>query len=119
MQKSKRHPSHHVSHPAEYLREDALPALKLTKTAFAQALGVSRQTLYDLLDEKQGVSAAMAVRLESVIGGSAESWLNHQMAFDLWKARKDIDTSLLSRLREPMEPAAVAKPKAKPRAKAA
>ncbi len=99
--RSKRHPSIPMYHPAEYLREDALPALGISKTTFARALGVSRQTLYDLLDEKQGVSAAMALRLEKVIGGSAESWLNLQMAYDLWKARKQVDVSKLKRLREP------------------
>ena len=99
--RSKRHPSIPVSHPAEYLREDALPALDISKTAFARALGVSRQTLYDLLDEKQGISAAMALRLEKVIGGSAESWLNLQMSYDLWKARQHVDVSKLKRLREP------------------
>jgi addiction module HigA family antidote len=73
----------------------------MTKTEFAKALGVSRQTLYDLLDENQGVTAAMALRLEKVIGGSAEFWLRRQASHDLWKARKEIDVSKLKRLREP------------------
>ena len=81
--KSKRHSSIPMSHPAQGLRETHLPALGISKTDFARALGVSRQTLYDLLDEKQGITAPMALRLEAVMGGSAESWLNLQMAYDL------------------------------------
>lgn len=99
--RSKRHPSIPVSHPAQYLREDCLPALGMSKTRFAKALGVSRQTLYDLLDEKQGVTAAMALRLEKVVGGSAEFWLRRQASHDLWKVRRSIDVSKLERLREP------------------
>ena len=98
--RSKRHPSIKPHHPAESLREHILPALGMTKAAFAEALGVSRQTLHDLLTEKQGVSAVMAVRLEAVVGGSAEFWLNLQAAHDLWHARRDVDVSGLVRLRE-------------------
>ncbi len=103
LRKSKRHPSIRVPHPAEYLREDCLPALGISKTAFAKALGVSRQTLYDLLDEKQGVTAAMALRLEAVVGSTAEHWLNLQIAHDLWKARQSVNVSKLKRLREKLD----------------
>ena len=97
---SQRHASIAPHHPAETIREEILPALGITKAAFAQALGISRQTLHDLLTEKQGVSAPMAVRLEKVVGGSAEFWLNLQAAHDLWRARRDVDVSSLQRLSE-------------------
>jgi addiction module HigA family antidote len=103
--KSKRHSSIRMPHPAGYLREFALPALGISKTALAKALGVSRQTLYDLLDEKQGVTAAMALRLEAVVGSTAEHWLRVQMEHDLWKARREVDVSGLTRLREKAEDA--------------
>ena len=99
LQRSKRHPSIEPHHPAETISEDVLPGLGMSKLAFAKALGVSRQTLHDLLTQKQGVSAQMAVRLEAVIGGSAEMWLNLQAAHDLWHARRKVDTSKLKRLR--------------------
>jgi antitoxin HigA-1 len=51
------------THPGEILREDVLPALDITKTRFAELLHVSRQTLYDLLGEKQPVTPQMALRL--------------------------------------------------------
>jgi antitoxin HigA-1 len=97
-----------MSHPGQYLREDALPALGTSKTAFAQALGVSRQTVYDLLDEKQGISAAMAVRLEAVVGSTADFWLRRQTAYDLWKARQEVDVSGLTRLQPQGQPAEAA-----------
>ncbi|MFO1171601.1 MAG: HigA family addiction module antitoxin [Hyphomicrobiaceae bacterium] len=99
MRTSRRHPSHPVPHPAEGLREDVLPALKISKAAFAKALGVSRQTLYDLLAERQGITAEMAIRLEKVIGGSAEFWLARQASYDLWKARKSSMKAGLKKLR--------------------
>jgi addiction module HigA family antidote len=101
MRRSKRHPSIPVPHPAEYFHEFALPALGISKTALAKALGISRQTLYDFLDERQGVTATMALRLEKVVGGSAEHWLRLQTAHDLWKARRQVDVSRLKPLREP------------------
>ena len=58
---------------------------------FAKALGISRNTLYNLLDQKQGVTASMAVRLEAVLGSSAEMWLGMQTAFELAAARKHQD----------------------------
>jgi len=96
--KSKRHPSLPVSHPAASVREISLPAVGISKTAFAKALGISRQTLYDFLAERQGVTANLALRLEAVIGGSAEHWLAMQQAYDLWKARRELDLSKLKRL---------------------
>lgn len=98
--RTKRHPSIKPPHPAETLREDVLPALGVSKVALAEALGVSRQTLYDVLAEKQGVSAAMAIRLEAVVGGSAEMWMNLQASHDLWHARREVDVRALKRLRE-------------------
>ena len=101
--KSKRHPDIPVTHPIEDVREDMLPALKMSKSDFAKALGISRQTLYDLLDEKQGITANIALRLEAVVGGSAEFWLRRQASHDLWKLRRELDLSKLKRLREPAE----------------
>ena len=49
-------------HPGELLREDVLPAVGRPKTEIARLLGISRQTLYDILNEKQPVTPAMALR---------------------------------------------------------
>ena len=99
MKKSLRHPSVRPSHPGEIIA-DAIAALDMTKTAFSASLGISRQTLYDLIEQRQGVSAGTAVRLEAVLGSSAEFWLNLQAAHDLWGARKTVDATALRRLSE-------------------
>ena len=70
-------------HPGEMLREDILPAVAWPKVEIARLLGISRQTLYDILNEKQPVTPAMALRLARMFGGSAESWVNMQRNYDL------------------------------------
>ncbi len=87
------------THPGAMLREMVLPALGLPKTEIAKALGVSRQTLYDILSEKQPVTPSMAVRLSAAFDTSAASWLAMQNAYDLWHAERQIDTSGMPRLK--------------------
>lgn len=70
-------------HPGELLREDVLPALGQSKAAIARALGVSRMTLYDILRERQPITAAMALRIGRLTATSAESWLRMQNSYDL------------------------------------
>ena len=77
-------------HPGELLREDILPAVARPKTEIARLLGISRQTLYDILNEKQPVTPAMALRLARMFGGSAESWINMQGAYDLKIAEREL-----------------------------
>ena len=83
------------SHPGEILREDFMPDFGLNATSLAQAIGVSRQTINELLREKRSVSPGMALRLSKLFGNSAEFWLNAQRAVDLYNAqklfKKDID----------------------------
>jgi antitoxin HigA-1 len=94
-----RSPERCPSHPGAILRDVVLPALKrVTKVEVADALGVSRQTLYDILNEAQPVTPQMAVRLGAVFNTSAASWLNMQNAYDLWNASRDVETSVLRRL---------------------
>lgn len=71
------------THPGEILREDVLPALGRPKTEIARLLQVSRQTLYDILAEKQPVTPAMALRFAKLTGTTPESWVNMQRNHDL------------------------------------
>ena len=71
------------------MREDVLPGLAMTQGRMAELLGVSRVSLAQLLHEHRAVSGDMALRLEKLLGTSAESWLNMQQALDLWEARQD------------------------------
>ena len=82
------------SHPGEMLREDFLPDYGLTITGLAGALGVSRQTVNELLRERRAVSPEMALRLSRLFGNSPEFWLNAQRAVDLWDAAKALKASV-------------------------
>jgi antitoxin HigA-1 len=86
--KSLRNPSRRPTHPGAVLREDVLPALKMTQTEFAELLGVSRLSVSDLLHEKRAMSPEMAVRIATLLNTSPESWLRMQQAADLWQLRQ-------------------------------
>jgi antitoxin HigA-1 len=76
--------------PGEMLREDILPALGRPKTEIAELLGVSRQTLYDILDEKQPVTVNMALRLDKLCGDGPRIWLAMQQAYDMQIAEREM-----------------------------
>jgi antitoxin HigA-1 len=76
------------AHPGEIIREDCLKPLGLTVTAAAEALGVTRKALSDLLNGHSGVSPEMAIRLEKVGWSTADHWLRMQLQRDLWEARR-------------------------------
>ena len=86
------------THPGAFLRELVLPAIRASKVEIATALGISRQSLYDILSEKQPVTPGMAVRLGIVFDTSSASWLRMQAAYDLWHAEREIDASKLQPL---------------------
>jgi antitoxin HigA-1 len=95
--KMKRRPTH----PGEILREDFMPDYGLTITSLAAALGVSRQSVNELLRERRALSPEMAVRLGQLFGNSAAFWLNLQRAVDLWDAELALakDVRHIKRLR--------------------
>ena len=74
------------THPGEMLREEYLPDLGLTVQTLANALGVSRQSVNELVRERRAVSAEMALRLGKLFGMTPEFWLNLQREVDLWDA---------------------------------
>ena len=88
---------HNPPHPGEVLRELWLVPLGLSITAAAQRLNVSRKTLSEIVNGRAGITPEMALRLELAFGKSAQSWLGHQSAFDLWQL-KDRRKSLGVRL---------------------
>ena len=81
-------------HPGEMLREDVLPAIAKPKTEIARLLGISRQTLYDILDEKQPVTPGMALRLGKLIGNGPDLWINLQRNYDLAAAERELAGAL-------------------------
>ncbi|WP_396957943.1 HigA family addiction module antitoxin [Nitrosomonas sp.] len=88
--KLKRRPTH----PGEMLREDFLPDYNLSVSALAKELGVSRQSVNELLRERRAVSPEMALRLARLFGNSAEFWVNAQGAVDLWDASQAIKNEI-------------------------
>ena len=84
-----RDPRRAPSHPGELLREDILPALRMTQTEFAQRLGVSRLTVSELLHEKRALTPEMAARVAKLLRSSAAFWLRLQAARDLWEIDQD------------------------------
>lgn len=88
---------HDPVHPGEILRCDYLEPLELSVTQAAEALGVTRKTLSAILNERQGVTPAMAFRLARAFETSPELWVNLQAQFDVWQAR-DTDVSNVRRI---------------------
>ncbi len=78
------------SHPMAIVREDILPELNITVTEAARQLGVSRVTLSRLLNEKSAITPDMAIRLHKWLGRgpSPETWLQMQLAYDLWQTQQ-------------------------------
>ena len=81
-------------HPGELLREEILPAVDRPKAEIARLLGVSRQHLYDILDERKPVTPAMAVRFGKLFGNGPELWLDLQSAYDLAAVTKKLAAEL-------------------------
>ena len=90
------HRSIKPTHPGEMLREDFMPDYGLTVVGLARRLGVSRQTVNELLRERRAVTPDMALRLSRLFRNSPEFWLNAQSAVDLWLAQKENRRALLS-----------------------
>ncbi|MBL4571923.1 MAG: HigA family addiction module antidote protein [Gammaproteobacteria bacterium] len=87
---------HNPPHPGELIQRTYIePFSEVTGNKVADRLGVARSTFSRLLNGISNVSPEMAVRLSSVLGGSAESWLMLQDSYDLWKARQSVDTRKL------------------------
>lgn len=99
--KSLRSANRRPTHPGAILREDVLPGLGITQAKLAELLGVSRLTVSQILNEHRALTADMAMRLEKLLGNSAESWLRMQEAVDLWDSRQQPDRfAAITRLRE-------------------
>ncbi len=82
-------PMKNPPHPGGFVLRQCIEPFGLTITRAAAALGVTRTTLSELVNEKRGISPEMAVRLSKVFGGSAESWLTQQAHYDLSQVRTD------------------------------
>jgi addiction module HigA family antidote len=89
-------------HPGLTVRHDCLAPLRLTVTAGAKALGVTRPALNNLVNGKSGISPEMAIRLAEAFGSSAETWLGMQLDYDLAQTRKNGRKIVVKRVRRPV-----------------
>jgi addiction module HigA family antidote len=94
-----RHHDLEPGHPGELLRDVVIPATGRSKTEIARLLGISRQTLHEILGCRQPVTPAVAVRLGKLFGDGAAVWLRMQAAHDLWRAEREVDTSQIPTIR--------------------
>ncbi len=81
-------------HPGAILREDVLPELGVSKTAFANAIHVSRQMLYDILNESRPITISMALRLGKVLGNGPNVWIGMQQKYDLFYVSQEMADEL-------------------------
>ena len=94
-------PMHNPPHPGEIVRYECLEPLELTITRAAEGLGVTRQALSDLVNEKAGVSVDMAFRMSQAFGSTPETWLGIQTAYDLWQAQDRAESVEVERFTAP------------------
>src|SRR6266478_4621319 len=85
-------------HPGRIVRQECIEPLGLTVTEAAQRLGVTRQALNNVVNEKAGISPEMSIRLSKAFGSSPKVWLGLQMEYDLAAAEKDADTINVKRI---------------------
>ena len=94
-------PMKNPPHPGRIVRQECLDPLGLSVTDGAKALGVSRNALSELVNERRGISAEMAIRLDKAFGGGADSWAGMQLAYDMAQAMKHADQIKVSRVPQP------------------
>lgn len=94
-------PMKNPPHPGRIIRQECIEALGLTVTEGAKALGVSRNALSELVNERRGISPEMAIRLDKAFGGGAETWHRMQAAYDMAQAMKNADKIRVQRVSQP------------------
>jgi len=94
-------PQRQPAHPGAFIRRRVLPALEaggITKVALAKGLGIKRQSLYDILNEKRAITPDVAVRLGRALGNSPQFWMNMQANHDLWHAEQKPEVQMVERI---------------------
>jgi antitoxin HigA-1 len=87
------------AHPGSLLKNLYLEPLGISQADCAQNLGVARKTLSMLLNERQGISAEMALRLSKAFDTTPDLWMNLQRNYDLWHAEKKVNLSKIKSYR--------------------
>ena len=88
-------------HPGRIVRQECLEPLGLSVTDGAKVLGVSRNALSEIVNERRGISPEMAIRLDKAFGGGADSWHLMQAAYDMAQAMRQADRIEVRRVSQP------------------
>ena len=96
---ARRNPNRSPTHPGVLLNDTVLPALGRPKTEIARLLGISRQSLYDILAGEQPVTPTTALKLGKLCGNGPRLWINMQASYDLWAAEQEVDVSSIPTLK--------------------
>ena len=91
-------PMKNPPHPGRIVRQECLAPLRLSVTDAAKALGVSRNALSELVNERRGVSPEMAIRLSKAFGSTPDAWAGLQLAYDMAHAKKRADAIKVQRI---------------------
>jgi len=94
-------PMKNPPHPGRIVRQECIEPLGLSVTEGAKALGVSRNALSELVNERRGISPEMAIRLDKAFGGGADTWHRMQAAYDMAQAMKNADKIKVQRVPQP------------------
>ena len=97
-------PMHNPCHPGELVKYECLEPLGLSVERAAQGMGITAQELSDVVDEKSGISADLAIRLSKAFGSRPEVWLGVQMDYDLWHAQERAKGIEVERFAPPYPP---------------
>jgi addiction module HigA family antidote len=92
---------HNPPHPGRIVRQECLEPLRLSVTEGARALGVSRNALSELVNERRGISPEMAIRLAKAFGSSPQTWAGLQLAYDMAQIMKVADRIKVQRVSVP------------------
>ncbi len=94
-------PMKNPPHPGRIVRQECLEPLGLSVTDGAKALGISRNALSELVNERRGISTEMAIRLAKAFGSTPDSWAGMQLAYDMAQAMKQADRINVQRVPQP------------------
>jgi antitoxin HigA-1 len=82
-------------HPGEILKEEYIAERGLTIAEVARGLGISRSSLWAIVNEQTGISPEMAVKLSEAFGNTSQFWINLQKNYEMWHAEKKVDRSVI------------------------
>lgn len=78
------------THPGAILL-DVIEDSGISKTDAAKRIGISRQHLYDICNEKKPINPDVAARIGKSVGNGSGVWLRMQVAYDSWEADQSPD----------------------------